>query len=164
MLQSHTFTESLPLCTILIPFPVSFLSSLLLNNTTQASTAEPADLNDLIGTELPIELLKIHLRVDQNSEHWLRSSFKKIFKFGWMYNHCSQQHASVDLSKTNQPLRAFSPSVVVLKLHRLIETVKLFYKHQQKSTSCKTSMQLRILGNVVCTTPYWSSEKEACTR
>lgn len=48
----------------------------------------------------------------------------------------------------------FSPWVMVLKLHSLIETVKLFYKHQQKSTSCKTSMQLRILGNVVCTTPY----------
>lgn len=31
-------------------------------------------------------------------------------------------------------------------------------------TSCKTSMQLRMLGNVVCTTPNWSSEKEACTR
>lgn len=31
-------------------------------------------------------------------------------------------------------------------------------------TSCKTSIEVRMLGNVVCTTPNWSSEKEAWTR
>lgn len=31
-------------------------------------------------------------------------------------------------------------------------------------TSCRESMLLRMLGNVVCTTPYLSSEYEAATR